>query len=89
MCLVVSICIDNRIIILCQVLSCVSSGIISVSSGVSRINLSLSVQGKVDEMNREREQMNLQMAEMSILARIKQDEGEADITQQEGETECV
>ena len=77
MCLVVSIC---RIIV-CQVVSC-------VSSGVSRINQSLSsVQGKVDEMNREREQMNLQMAEMSILARIKQDEGEADITQQEGETE--
>ena len=49
------------------------------------LSLLLCVKGKVDEMAREKEQLNLQIAEMSILARIKQEEGEAELSPQGGE----
>jgi myosin-18 len=40
--------------------------------------------GKVDELGREKEQLNLQIAEVSILARIKQEEGDAELSPQGG-----
>ena len=45
------------------------------------------MKGKVDELCREKEQLNLQIAEVSILARIKQEEGEAELSPQGGNGE--
>ena len=44
-------------------------------------------QTRESEVIREKEQLQLQIAEMSILARIKQDEGEAG--HEEGKGACV
>ena len=38
----------------------------------------------MDELTREKEQLNLQIAEISILARIKQEEGDAELSPQGG-----
>ena len=41
----------------------------------------------MDELGREKEQLNLQIAEVSILARIKQEEGDAELSPQGGNGE--
>ena len=65
--------------------SSVNKIIVSVTS-VSEIKQEhcVCVQAREKEVIQEKEQMNLQIAEMSILARIKQDEGMGGQGQEEG-----